>query len=154
MVYADALYALAAHDPHGPWAALADGMTASALQSTRTMEDAERRGLLPDFHVLTEDRRDGPAINPLTVGKNAARLFGGPDTKFFRCIGPGRWLVHAAGLLGLKTRTRPGPNSWWRRGQPTLAASSWEASSRTTAWNGTASRLSPCPPSNGTRPTG
>lgn len=97
LVFADALYGLVRHDPRGPWQRLADGITASGVQAMWPAEDRERRGLLPDFYVFEERRRDGPAINPLTLGKNAARLFGGPELESFRCVGEPRWRVHVAG---------------------------------------------------------
>ncbi len=98
LVYAGSLYELARHDAAGLWKQLADGITAAGIQHTWPATDRARVGLLPDYILLEAQHRDGPAINPLTVGLCAARLFGGPALDDFRCAGP-RWLVHAPGDL-------------------------------------------------------
>jgi hypothetical protein len=99
LVYAGSLYELARHDDAGPWKRLADGITVAGIQHTWPAADRKRVGLLPDFVLLEDQHRDGPAINPLTVGLCAARLFGGPALDDFRCAGGPRWLVHAPGDL-------------------------------------------------------
>lgn len=101
LVYAGSLYELARHDAAGPWKRLADGITAAGIQHTWPASDRARVGLLPDFFLLQDQHRDGPAINPLTVGLCAARLYGGPPLDDFRCAGGPRWLVHAPGTLDL-----------------------------------------------------
>lgn len=78
LVYADALWQLAAHDPEGPWERLARGIAWSGVQQTWPMEDPERRGLLPDYFLLREQQREGPAINPATVLLPAMRAWGEP----------------------------------------------------------------------------
>jgi hypothetical protein len=75
LVYADALYRLAPHDPAGPWKKLADGITASGIQQTWPTSDADLQGLLPDSFVLREQHRNGPAINPATLEACAIRFF-------------------------------------------------------------------------------
>jgi hypothetical protein len=97
MVYADALYRLAPHDPAGPWASLAGGITAAALQHTWRADDPGRVGLLPDFFELREQARAGPAINPATVGIGAVRLFGGGPLYDFEAFREAGLLVHAPG---------------------------------------------------------
>ncbi|HEV8377948.1 MAG TPA: hypothetical protein VGP99_03785, partial [Tepidisphaeraceae bacterium] len=52
LVYADALYRLARHEPKMPWKTLADGIVASGMQQTWPIgSDPERQGLLPDSFV-------------------------------------------------------------------------------------------------------
>lgn len=99
LVYAGSLYELARHDAAGPWKRLADGITVAGIQHTWPASDRRRVGLLPDFFLLEDQHRDGPAINPLTVGLCAARLTGGPALDDFRCAGGPCWLVHAPGDL-------------------------------------------------------
>ena len=117
LVYADALYALARHDAAGLWKQVADGITIAGIQHTWPASDRARVGLLPDFFLLLDQQRDGPAINPLTVGANAARFYGGPPLDDFRCAGGPRWLVHTPGSIDLvredaksaELRTAPWP---------------------------------------------
>jgi hypothetical protein len=78
LVYADALYRLARHDPKGPWRPLADGITLSGLQQIWPPEDRDQQGLLSDSFVLRARKRNGPAINPATVEACAAYLFNQP----------------------------------------------------------------------------
>jgi hypothetical protein len=99
LVYADALFGLARHDPQGPWLQLAKGITAAGLQHTYPMSDRQRVGLLPDSFDLLQQERRGPDINPLTLGVCAARYFGGPPLADFRCVGGPRWRVSAPGAV-------------------------------------------------------
>jgi len=100
LVYADALYRLAPHDPGGPWRRLADGIAASGVQQTVPLDgDAQRRGLLPDSFTLRTGGRNDPAINPATVQACALRLYGQAaayDLASFRKSGV---LVHAPGAI-------------------------------------------------------
>ncbi|NGO38077.1 hypothetical protein G4L39_01520 [Limisphaera ngatamarikiensis] len=91
LVYADALWELAEHDPQGPWARLARGISWSGVQQTWPADDRARGGLLPDFYLLREQRRDGPAINPATVLLPAIRAYEAP-LAYSRCV------VRSAGL--------------------------------------------------------
>jgi len=52
LVYADALYRFAGHDPGGPWKRLADGIVSAGVQHTWPLSDADRGGLLPDSYQL------------------------------------------------------------------------------------------------------
>lgn len=99
LVYADALYRLAPHDPNGIWKPLADGITAAGIQHTWSGGDAERAGLLPDFYHLRPQRSDGPAINPGTVQTNAVRLFGEGALYDFHAFRAAGLLVHAPGTI-------------------------------------------------------
>ena len=99
LVYADALYRLLPHDPGGPWERLADGIAASGVQQTWPATDRERQGLLPDFVHLREQTRDGPGINPGTVGACAARLYDQPPLYDFRCFRKAGLIVHAPGAM-------------------------------------------------------
>jgi hypothetical protein len=97
LVYADALYWLAPHDPDGPWRQIADGIAVSGIQHTWPSTDTERQGLLPDIFRLEAQVRDGPAINPATVFLPALRFFRQPqvyDVRVFRRAG---LIVHAPG---------------------------------------------------------
>lgn len=58
------------------WEQLARGITASGLQQTFPLDDAERQGLLADFTLLKPQILDGPAISPGTVQTHLAELFG------------------------------------------------------------------------------
>jgi hypothetical protein len=76
LVYADALYQLAPHDPRGPWKHLADGITASGIQQTWPADsDPDRRGLLPDAFMPLRQTRVDVCINPATLHMPAARLY-------------------------------------------------------------------------------
>jgi hypothetical protein len=99
MVYADALYHLAPHDPAGPWKKIADGITSAGLQHTWRADDRERVGLLPDFYELEAQTRAGPAINPGTVGSGAVRLYGQGPLHGFRAFHRSGLLVHAPGHI-------------------------------------------------------
>ncbi len=101
LVYADALYRLARHDPGGPWKQLADGITASGVQQTWPRgTNAQRQGLLPDSFALRAELRNDPAINPGTVLANAIRLFDKPVMYDFRTLPRNGLLVHAPGTIG------------------------------------------------------
>jgi hypothetical protein len=76
LVYADALYRLAAYDSSGPWLTLADGITASGIEQSWPVSDSNFQGLLPDSFNLRTQHRNGPAINPATLEACALRLFG------------------------------------------------------------------------------
>jgi hypothetical protein len=99
LVYADALYGLRRHEPAGPWARIADGITASGIQQSWPASDRERQGLLPDFYHLAPQARDGPAINPGTVQACATHLFGGPDAYDFHCFRKHGVMLHAPGQI-------------------------------------------------------
>ncbi|MCS7089835.1 MAG: hypothetical protein RMN51_01010 [Verrucomicrobiota bacterium] len=75
LVYAEALWELAGHDSDGPWARLARGISFSGVQQTWRADDPDRAGLLPDYFLLREQRREGPAINPATVLLPAMRAY-------------------------------------------------------------------------------
>ena len=101
LVYADAIYRLAAHDPTGPWKQVADGITAMGLRYSWPAADAERQGLLPDSWEVLAQTRNAPPINPGTVQANAVRLYGqGPlyDNHVFR-LPASRLSVHAPGQI-------------------------------------------------------
>lgn len=104
MVYADALYRLAAHDAAGPWRQLADGITVSGIQQSYPLADADRGGLLPDSFTLLAQHRNPADINPATVGIGAVRFFGGNPLYDFRAVTPAGPLVHAPGQI------LPGPS--------------------------------------------
>jgi len=100
LVYADALYRLARHDPTGPWKQLADGITASGVQQTWPRgSNAERQGLLPDSFALRAQLRNDPAINPGTVQANAITLFNRPPLYDFHAFRATGLLVHAPGAI-------------------------------------------------------
>lgn len=100
LVYGDALYRFAAHDPTGPWRQIADGIAVGGIQHSWPSTDAERQGLLPDFFQLHPQLRDGPAINPATVQASAVRFFGSPPAYDFRVFLRHELRVHAPGAVG------------------------------------------------------
>jgi len=75
LVNGSALHLLSRYDPEGPWATLANGITAAGLQMTWPTSDAKRQGLLPDYFLLRPQRSEGPAINPGTVQTHLPELF-------------------------------------------------------------------------------
>jgi hypothetical protein len=95
LVYASALRDLARHDPAGPWARIADGITATGLQMTWPAGDTKRQGLLPDYFLLTQQVREGPAINPGTVQTRMPELFGEGTLEDFRALPLSGWWVTA-----------------------------------------------------------
>ena len=98
LVYADALYRLARHDPSGPWLKLAEGITVSGIQQSWPASNVDLQGLLPDSFVLREQHRNGPAINPATVQACVSRLFGA--TAYDSWSFPNaRLRVHAPGTI-------------------------------------------------------
>ncbi|MDQ3814764.1 MAG: hypothetical protein M3347_12545 [Armatimonadota bacterium] len=99
LVYADALYRLARHDPDSPWQSLARGITGTGIQHTWPLSDPERKGLLPDFYHLRDQRSDGPAISPGTLQTNAIRLFDKPVLYDFRALRTSGLLVHTPGAI-------------------------------------------------------
>ncbi|MDQ2730317.1 MAG: hypothetical protein M3Y56_01545, partial [Armatimonadota bacterium] len=99
LVYADSLYRLERHDPHGPWRQIADGITASGIQQTWPRGSGDRQGLLPDSFNLSNQTRNDPAINPGTVLANATRLFNRPVLYDFRSFVKSGLLVHAPGSI-------------------------------------------------------
>ena len=115
LVYADALYGLARHDPKAPWKKLAEGITLSGIQQSWPGESGDLQGLLPDSFVLAQQHRNGPAINPATVQACASQLFNaGPyDFRFFPQAGVG---LHVPGTIKdadlSKGRLRFSVESW------------------------------------------
>ena len=99
LVYADALYRLAPHDPAGPWGRVADGIAAAGIQHTWKQDDKDRQGLLPDFFHLRAQRPDGPGINPGTVQANAVRLFRQRPMYGFHALPERGITVHAPGAV-------------------------------------------------------
>jgi len=100
LVYADALYRLARHDPAGPWKQLADGITASGVQQTwPRASNAERQGLLPDSFAPRAQIRNDPAINPGTLQADAIQLFNRPAVYDFHAFSTAGLLVHAPGVI-------------------------------------------------------
>lgn len=102
LVYADALYELAALDPQGLWRPVAEGITVAGLQHTWKADDPERVGLLPDYFLLREQKSDGPAINPGTVGANAIRFFTRMPLCDFQRAPRAGFNAHAPGAIRLQ----------------------------------------------------
>lgn len=98
MVYADALAALARHDPAGPWSQVAAGITASGLQQSYPL-DHPHRGLLPDSFVLATQSRAGPDINPGTIEPLALRFLTGRPSYDLRALRVSGLWVHAPGAI-------------------------------------------------------
>ena len=105
MVYADALYRLAALDASGPWRQLADGITISGIQQSYPLSDAERGGLLPDSFVLVAQHRNPADINPATVGVGAVRWYTQQPLCDFRAVRERGLLIHAPGKIDLLKAT-------------------------------------------------
>lgn len=99
LVYADSLGQLAAHDPGGPWQRLARGIAWSGVQQTWPAGDPERRGLLPDYFLLREQQREGPAINPATVLLPAMRAWGEPPPYTRLVLRRAGLRIHAPGTV-------------------------------------------------------
>ncbi len=101
LVYASALHALAEVDNvQGDfWRTLATGITLSGLQQTFPLDDQKRQGLLPDFFLLREQYRDGPAINPGTVQARLPEAYGKTPLYSVKRTGIGNMLVHAPGRI-------------------------------------------------------
>jgi hypothetical protein len=108
LVYGDALYRLARHDPEGPWLRVADGIAASGMQQSYPIDDARYSGLLPDSFSLRPQQRNPANINPATVFVNATRLLGrGPmyDLRHFRHHAV---TVHGAGEIAVLREDKDG----------------------------------------------
>lgn len=105
LVYADSLYHLAAVDPKGIWRTVADGITIAGLQHTWKTDDPDRVGLLPDYFLLREQQRDGPPINPGTVGANAVNCFTQTPLTDFRRFRQAGFNLHAPGRIVLQRDT-------------------------------------------------
>ena len=100
LVYADALYRLAPHDPIGPWKKLAGGITASGIQQTWPIgSDAMRQGLLPDSFNLRAQSRNDAAINPGTLQADAVRLYNRAPMYDFHSFRAAGLLIHAPGPI-------------------------------------------------------
>lgn len=100
LVYADALYRLAPHDPTGPWKQLANGITASGIQQTWPIgSDPLRQGLLPDSFNLRAQSRNDAAINPATLQADAVRLYDRTPLYDFQSFRAAGLLVHAPGRI-------------------------------------------------------
>jgi hypothetical protein len=99
LVYAEALYQLAALDHTGPWRHLADGIAASGTQQVWSTADAARQGLLPDFYLLQEQVSDGPAINPGTLQSQAVQYYTGKRPYSFHAFRQHGLFLHAPGAL-------------------------------------------------------
>lgn len=97
LVYADALYRLAALDEEGPWKRLADGITASGVQQSYPASDRRFAGLLPDSFSLRAQQRNPANINPGTLQACAVRLFGAGPMYDSRRFGKSGLRVQAAG---------------------------------------------------------
>ncbi|MER3474422.1 MAG: hypothetical protein C4335_10415 [Armatimonadota bacterium] len=119
LVYTDALYWLARLEPQAHWKHIADGITAAGIQHTWKQGDPERKGLLPDYYHLREQRSDGPAINPGTVQANAVRLYQLTPVYDYRVLRHSGLIVHAPGRLlvheDTKTRVRFGVGPWAKK---------------------------------------
>ncbi len=79
LVYRSALEELARVDSEqgDTWRKIARGITLTGLQMTFPTDDLENRGgLLPDYLLLKEQERGGPAINPGTLQANLAEVYG------------------------------------------------------------------------------
>lgn len=95
LVYASSLYQLSEYDNTGPWEKIAKGITITGLNMTWPQSDIERQGLLPDIYNLQQQHRDGPAINPGTVGAHVGQVYGrGKMYGMKRLKGRG-WFIHA-----------------------------------------------------------
>ena len=100
LVYADALYRLAPHDPVSKWKEVADGITISGILQSWPSDspDTERRGLLPDSFSLRQGIRNDAAINPGTLQANAAHLYN-HSLYSFRSLRTSGLLLHAPGQI-------------------------------------------------------
>jgi hypothetical protein len=94
LVYASALHLLSQHDKEGPWATIAEGITAGGLQMTWPTSDERRQGLLPDFFHLRAQLSDGPAINPGTVQAHVPELFDRGTLYDVRRLAKIGWFLH------------------------------------------------------------
>ena len=99
LVYADALYRFAKHDPSGPWKHLADGIAVAGIQHTWPVTDRDYQGLLPDSFQLRAQTRNGPAINPATLLPSAINYYRQSPAYSFQTIRRQGLLIHAAGEI-------------------------------------------------------
>lgn len=99
LVYADALYRFARHDPTGPWLQLARGITVAGVQFTWPESDAARQGLLPDSYLLRSQTSDGPPINPATLLACAALYYEQPAFYDLRSFLRHGLVAHAPGTI-------------------------------------------------------
>ena len=83
LTYAYPLYHLAELDPSGPWRAIADGITISAMQMQWPEGDKGAVGLFPDFFDLMAQQGGGPKLNPGAIIPNYIRLTGKPPLYSF-----------------------------------------------------------------------
>ena len=103
LVYANALYRFAKHDPNSIWKHVADGITASGIQQAWPVGlDPERQGLLPDSFALRAQIRNDAAINPGTVQADVPFLFGLPPFYDFEVFRESGVLLHAPGRVHAK----------------------------------------------------
>jgi len=94
LVYGSSLHLLSEYDDTGPWKTLAQGITRAGLQMTWPATDELRQGLLPDFFDLNRQVRDGPAINPGTVGARLPEAYDQGKLYQFHRFSNG-WFLHA-----------------------------------------------------------
>ena len=78
---------------------MADGITASGLQQTFPLDDAERQGLLPDYFHLKAQMSDGPAISPGTVQSGVPELYGKGRFYDLERLTDSGVLAHAPGAI-------------------------------------------------------
>jgi hypothetical protein len=95
LVYASSLYQLSEYDNTGPWEKIAKGITITGLNMTWPQSDKERVGLLPDIFNLQQQHRDGPAINPGTVGAHIANAYGKGRIYDIKRLKKNGWFIHA-----------------------------------------------------------
>jgi hypothetical protein len=99
LVYADALYRFARHEPSAPWKQIADGIAVGGIQHTYPSSQIDHQGLLPDSYNLRLQGRNGPAINPATVLAPALRYYRQPLIYDFHAFRKHGLLVHAPGEI-------------------------------------------------------
>lgn len=95
LVYGSALHLLSRYDAEGPWATLANGITAAGLQMVWPTTDAKRQGLLPDYFLLRPQISEGPAINPGTVQTHVPEFFDKGSLYEVRRLERTGWFLHA-----------------------------------------------------------
>jgi hypothetical protein len=95
LVYASALHLLSQYDTEGPWAKIANGITAAGLQMSWPLADKGRQGLLPDFFDLKAQVGAGPAINPGTVQAHLPELYGKGKLYDVKKLRKRLWFIHA-----------------------------------------------------------
>lgn len=84
LVYAHQLYLLDGLSSNPIWRTVAHGITSTGIQHTWPVSEGDRGGLLPDFLRLTDQVRDGPAINPGTLQINIPYLYSLPPMYSFK----------------------------------------------------------------------